>query len=220
MGLVLMRFAAGCGSVAVLSLTGTRQEQQVRPWVVGGRTMAARITSDVLDGYRRCRFKGHLKRVGQRGPKCDFEAMLTELRAEVRRKAIEAIICRHPGDQVARNISVTTTNLKRGPRYILDGTIEDDCLALHFDGLRRVEGASKLGHFHYLPMLFQEGEKVQKEQRLLLAVYGLFLSEVQGRAPDDGVIWHGREGKATRVRLIRDRRKAERVLKELKQMVG
>jgi predicted RecB family nuclease len=182
--------------------------------------MATRITSDVLGSYLRCRFKGYLKLAGQEGTKCDYEAMLTELRAEVRLKATEAIVCRHPGVQVARNIPLTTTNLKRGPRYILDGTIEDDCLALHFDGLRRVEGASKLGDFHYLPMLFQEGEKVQKEQRLLLAVYGLFLSGVQGRAPENGVIWHGREGKATRVRLIRDRRKAERVLKELREMVG
>src|SRR5262245_46574208 len=109
MGLVLMRFAAGCGSVTVLSLTLTRQEQQVLPWVVGGRIMAAKITSDVLESYLRCRFKGHLKLVGQQGPKCDFEAMLTELRAEVRLQAIEAIICRHPGDQVARNIPLTTT---------------------------------------------------------------------------------------------------------------
>jgi predicted RecB family nuclease len=182
--------------------------------------MAAKITSDVLGSYVRCKVKGHLKLAGQQGPKCEFEAMRTELRAEVRLKALEAIIARYPGDQVSRNIPLTTAALKQGPQYILDGTLEDDYVALHFDGLKRVEGASKLGDFHYVPVLFHEGEKVRKEQRLLLAVYGLLLSAVQGRAPQNGVVWHGRECKATKICLNPDHRKAERVLQGLKEMAG
>ena len=180
--------------------------------------MATKITSDVLESYLHCKFKGYLKLAGQQGTKCDFEAMLTELRAEVRLKAIDTIIARHPGDQVARNIPLTTAGLKRGPQYILDGTLEDDALALHFDGLKRVEGESKLGDFHYLPVLFHEGRQVKKEQKLLLEVYGMILSGLQGRAPAYGVIWHGRECKATRVKLNPDHRKAEQVLRGLKDM--
>jgi predicted RecB family nuclease len=180
--------------------------------------MATKITSDVLESYLHCKFKGHLKLAGQQGAKCDFEAMLAELRAEVRLKAVDAIIARHPGDQVARNIPLTAAGLKQGPQYILDGTLEDDALALHFDGLKRVEGESKLGDFHYLPVLFHEGRQVKKEQRLLLEVYGLLLSGLQGRAPAYGVIWHGRECKATRVKLNPDHQKAERVLQGLKDM--
>ena len=182
--------------------------------------MAAKITSDVLGSYLRCKLKGHLKLAGQRGTKSDFEAMLTELRAEVRLKAVEAIIAGYPGDQIARNISLTTAELKRGPQYILDGTLEDDSVTLHFDGLQRVEGASKLGDFHYVPVLFHEGEKVRKEQRLLLAVYGLLLSALQGRSPQNGLIWHGRDCKVARIRLNPDRRKAERILQDLKEMAG
>src|SRR6516225_3797556 len=118
--------------------------------------MATKITSDVLESYLHCKVKGHLKLAGQQGTKGDFETMLTELRAEVRFKAIEAIIARHPGDQVARNIPLTTAGLKRGPQYILDGTFEDEALALHLDGLKRTEGESKLGDFHYQPVLFHE----------------------------------------------------------------
>jgi hypothetical protein len=102
--------------------------------------MAAKITSDVLESYLRCKLKGHLKLVGQQGTKCDFEAMLTDFRAEVRLKAIDAIIAGYPEDQVFRNIPLTTAELKRGPQYILDGTLEDDSVALHFDGLKRAEG--------------------------------------------------------------------------------
>ena len=88
----------------------------------------------------------------------------------------------------------------------------------HFDGLKRMEGESKLGDFHYLPVLFHEGRQVKKEQKLLLEVYGMILSGLQGRAPAYGVIWHGRECKATRVKLNPDHRKAEQVLRELKDM--
>jgi predicted RecB family nuclease len=182
--------------------------------------MATKITSDVLESYLRCKFKGYLKLAGQQGTKCDFEAMLAELRAEVRLKAIDAIIARHPGDQVARSIPLTPADLKWGPQYILDGTFEDDALALHFDGLKRTEGKSKLGHFHYLPVIFHGARKVKKEQKVLLEVYGTILSGLQGRAPAYGVIWHGRECKATRVKLNPDHRKAERVLRDLREMAG
>ena len=103
--------------------------------------MAAKITSDVLESYIHCKFKGHLKLAGQQGTKCDFEAMLMELRAEVRLQAVDMIIARYSGDQVARNIPLTTAGLKRGPQYILDGTLEDDTLALHFDGLKAWRGS-------------------------------------------------------------------------------
>lgn len=88
--------------------------------------MVMKITSDVLESYLRCKYKGHVKLAGHQGTKCDFEEMLTKLRAEVRLKAIEVIIVRYPGDQVARNIPLTTAGLKRGPQYILDGTLEDE----------------------------------------------------------------------------------------------
>jgi predicted RecB family nuclease len=180
--------------------------------------MATKITSDVLESYLHCKFKGYLKLAGQQGTKCAFEAMLMESRAEVRLKAIEAIIARHPGDQVARNVPLTTAGLKQGLQYIFDGTVEDDALALRFDGLKRTEGGSKLGDFHYLPVLFHEGRQVKKEQKLLLEVYGMILCGLQGRAPAYGVVWHGRECKATRVKLTPDHRKAEQVLRGLKDL--
>jgi hypothetical protein len=129
--------------------------------------MAAKITSGVLESYLPCKFKGYLKLAGRRGTKGDFEAMLAELRAELRLRAIDTIIARHPGDQVARDIPLPTANLKRGPQYILDGTLEDDALALHLDGLKRVAGESKLGAFHHVPVLFHERRQVKKGQKRL-----------------------------------------------------
>jgi predicted RecB family nuclease len=180
--------------------------------------MAPKITSDLLESYLHCKFKGYRKLTGQKGTKGDFEAMLMQLRAEVRLKAVDRIIARHAGDQVARNIPLTTAGLKEGSQYIIDGTLEDDALSLHFDGLKRIEGESKLGDFHYLPVLFSEGRRIYKHQRALLNVYGLFLSGLQGRWPESGIIWHGKECRVTKVRLDPNPRKAEHLLAELREM--
>src|SRR5262249_31407363 len=147
------------------SLATGDKEKQDRPRVIpGGRVMATKITSDVLESYLHCKFKGYLKLAGQGGTKGDYEEMLSALRAEARLKAIDTIIARDPGNRVARNIPVTTAALQQGPQYILDGTLEGEVLALHFDGLKRMEGKSRLGDFHYLPVLFHEGRQVKKEQ--------------------------------------------------------
>src|SRR6202023_1814804 len=56
------------------------------------------------------------------------------------------------------------------------------------------------------------------EQNLLLEVYGLLLSRLQGRMPGYGVVWHGKDCRATRVRLGTDPKKAEKVLRDLQEM--
>jgi predicted RecB family nuclease len=182
--------------------------------------MTTKITRAVLESYLSCKYKGHLKLTGQQGTKCDYETLLTGRRAEVRLTAIDKIVARHPGDGTVRNIPLTPSALKEGPAFFLDATLEDDLLSLHFDGLKRADGPSKLGDFHYVPMLFYEGRKVRKEQRLLLEVFGLLLSRLQGRAPATAILWHGKEGRATRLRLNPEGRKAKKLLQELKEMAG
>ncbi len=124
--------------------------------------MAAQITSEALEAFLHCKFKAHLKLTGQQGVRSDYEAMLLDMRAEVRLAAIDKTVSK--SDEVERAIPLTTAALKRGAAFILDATLDD----LHFDGLKRVDDSSKLGDFHYVPMLFHERNKVGKEQKLLL----------------------------------------------------
>src|SRR5262249_36382521 len=147
------------------------------------------------------------------------EALLLANRQEVRQQAIGKILSKHPEDEVARDICMTAAALRVGPSFVLDAALEDDMLSLRFDGLKKVDGPSKLGDFHYLPILFHEGRKVVKQQRLLLELYGLLLSRLQGRMPSSGIIWHGKECRTTRVRLNADLRRTERLLREAKEMV-
>src|SRR4029077_15686130 len=129
--------------------------------------------------------------------------------------AIDKIFARHPAEEVERDLALTLPAMKRGAAFFLNATLEDDQIALAFDGLKRVPGPSKLGDFHYVPVLFSEGRKTRKQQRALLDVYGLVISRLQGRAPGSGIIWHGKECRATRLRLNPDPRTAQRLLDEL-----
>src|SRR3954447_22857701 len=99
--------------------------------------MAMKITSDVLEGYLHCKFKGHLKLAGELGTRSDYEGLLVERRDEVRLRAIDEIVARHEEAELARNIPLTAAALKAGPLYLLDALLEDDQVSLHFDGLKK-----------------------------------------------------------------------------------
>ena len=142
--------------------------------------MGGKITREVLESYLHCKTKAHLKLAGQQGTVSDYEVLLLARRQEVRQQAVAKILAKYPEAEVARDIPLTVAALQSGPPFVLDASLEDDFVSLRFDGLKRVDGPSKLGEFHYIPMLFHEGRKVGKEQRLLLELYGLLLSRVQG----------------------------------------
>ncbi len=180
--------------------------------------MNTKMTRDILESHLNCNYKGYLKLVGQQGIKSDYENMLTQLQERVRVAATGRILARHSENDVLLNGALTTSLLKQGRLFLFDAVLADDLVSLHLDGLKRVDGPSKLGTFHYSPMLFYEGGQPRKEQKLLLEIYGLILSRLQGRTPASGIIWYGNECKTTTVRLSSDLRKAQRFLQEAKEM--
>jgi predicted RecB family nuclease len=182
--------------------------------------MATKITREVLEGYLHCKTKGHLKLAGQHGSKSDYEELLATTRQEVRQTAIERILARQPEGQLPRDVPLTAATLGSGPPYVLGATLEDDLLSLEYDGLKRVDKPSKLGDFHYVPILFHEGRKVGPQQRLLLELYGLLLHRIQARLPAFGLVWHGPECKGSRIPLNPERRRADRLLREAEAMAG
>ena len=179
--------------------------------------MTTKITRDVIESYLNCKYKGNLKLNSQQGTKSDYEILLTEIRAEVRFAAINWILTHHAGEEIPRNIPLTASALKQGASFLLDATLEDGLVSLHFDGLKKVAGPSELGDYHYVPMIFQEGHRIGGTHRLLLEFHGLLLSRIQGRTPAHGIIWHGPDCKATKVRMNPELRTVERHLRELKE---
>src|SRR5262249_26591110 len=138
-----------------------REVAQRRP---RGGIMATKITREVLESFLNCKYKGHLKLAGQEGTRSDYEQLLAAARVEVSRRASEKLLARHPKEEVERDLVLAPVTLKRGTAFLLNATLEDERVSLAFDGLKRVPGPSKLGDFHYVPVLFSEGRQIRKQQ--------------------------------------------------------
>ncbi|MDB5311748.1 MAG: transposase [Gemmataceae bacterium] len=182
--------------------------------------MTAMITSEVLEGYLKCRFKGHLRLAGEHGHPSDYGLVLGRSRELVRRAAEEKLLARNPKADVPRGIIATADVLKRGLPVLLEVTVEGDHTAVRFDALRRVDGVSRLGEFHYVPVLCHETEGPTRDQRAQLELLGLILGPVQGREPETGVLFHGPGCRETRLRLRPQAKPARRLLAQLRSVAG
>ena len=147
--------------------------------------MTGKITRVIIESFLKCRTKARLKFQGDHGVPSDYEAFLLERRGEVRRRAIEGILAKHGDQQSAmiRDLPATIPLLRQGAEYVLDTRVEDQSISIGFDALKRVSGASILGDFHYAPVLFQEGMKIRRDQRLLSGDPGHRAGRSPGRPP-------------------------------------
>jgi predicted RecB family nuclease len=180
--------------------------------------MDTKITRDILYSYLQCKFKGCLKLRGRTGTKSDYEILLRELHEEFKLRAIDKILTKHKGSRILQSLTATRPLLKQGAAVILDAVMKTDFVSLHVDGLKMVSGASHLGSFHYVPILFHQGEKIREEQKLMIALYSVVLGTLQGRQPDKGLGVHGQEYRVATVRLNSHLRSAQRILEEIRRI--
>jgi hypothetical protein len=111
---------------------------------------AAVISPDLLRSYVYCRYKAYLKLSSQVGIQSAYEAALAELRAETKQRAIEKL--ESAGSPIPSSIKLTHPALCLGHRAIIDGELTIDGISVRVDGLRKVDGRSQLGDFHYEPV--------------------------------------------------------------------
>ncbi len=159
--------------------------------------MAAKITRDVLESHLACEYKCHLKLVGRQGSPSNYESWLVESKARAKRDAIVNLLAHHRESEIVHDTPLVISTLQNGPNVVLDGTFESNLLSLRFDGLIKAEGSSNLGQFHYVPILFHEGQ-VRTRQRVLLELFGLHMAQrgqahndPPGARPEDGQIHNG-----------------------------
>jgi predicted RecB family nuclease len=181
--------------------------------------MAMKITNEILEGQLSCKFKGHLKLAGEVGTRSDYEAMTAAAGAASREQALARLVIRLGEGAACRGTAVTVASLRNGPPLLVDVKLEDESLALRFDALRRVHGPSRLGEHHFLPVLHHDGEKVGRQQKVLLAVLGLALARVQRVRPTAGLVACGPDARIRKVRLdSKLYRQAEQVIGELERL--
>src|SRR5262249_34354332 len=153
---------------------------------------------------------------GESGTRSDYEATIAAGTHASREQAIAKLVARFGEGAACRGTAISAATLKRGALLLVDAGMEDEDLSLCFDGLKRGEGASRVGGHHYLPSLHNPADKVGRQERVLLAVFGLALARVQGLCPTTGLIIRGSEARLGKVRLdAKLYRQAELVLAEL-----
>jgi predicted RecB family nuclease len=180
--------------------------------------MAMKITREVLESYLNCKTKGRLKLAGEPGTQSDYEAMITVASQVSREAALARLVVRFSEGDASRGVSVTAATLKQRAPLLVDATFEDDGMSIRFDALKRASGPSKLGDYHYLPVLHNNGDKVRRPQKLLLAGFGLVLAQVQGLRPTMGLVARGSDGRLGKVCLdAKLYREAELILAEVRQ---
>lgn len=175
----------------------------------------AAVTLEILECFLSCRYKAYLRLVGQTGATSDYEMMQNESRLEVRDKAIEKILHQYPEHSVVQGITLTRSELLKSPCFVLDASLQDGQYSIQFDGLKRVDGDSDLGNFHYEPVLFSESSQIHKTRRFLLEILRLFLVRLQTTPPSKGVVYHGNECSVTSVRFGAGLKRAEDLLAEV-----
>ena len=131
-----------------------------------------RITNEVLEAHLNCKTKGYLKLVGEGDTKSDREAMTEAASRASRELALAGIVARYREGNAHRGAAITAATLKQGASLLVDAVVEDDSMSIRFDALKWVDGASKLGGHHYVPVLHNNGEKVGRSKKLLLAALG------------------------------------------------
>lgn len=176
------------------------------------------ITKEIIQNYLQCRYKGFLKFRGQIGFKSNYEIWLDESKEKFKFKAISEIIAKYPKDSVLQNLSITDAILRQGTLLLLDVVLNDEILSLHIDGLKRESGESQLGSFHYIPILFNDGDNVYKEQKYLLALCSIILNHLQGRQPQNGIVINSPKCKIKKIKLEPYFHNAQRVFKEIKHL--
>jgi predicted RecB family nuclease len=166
-----------------------------------------KITRDILKAYLACRHKARLKLANQQastfqetnsadGDNSVIPVTLTE-------RELPLVSKNHPNDLT----ELTPKLLSAGPPNVIGGLYETDFISIRIDAVQRASGASELGAFHYKPVVVHTAGQVHESHRLLLEVYGVILSWLQGRAPEAGIVWRAK-GKSSTVPVSRGLKKA------------
>jgi predicted RecB family nuclease len=180
--------------------------------------MPSKITYDVLEAQQYCRLKAHRRLRGDIGTKSDFEKIVLDTHQEIRAKAVTKIRRQHGEDELETGVQLSVAVLRRGTPFILNGRIEDDRHSIQFDGLKKVDGHSILGDFHYEPVMFSQAPRARKSERQLLAMFAILLSRIQGWVPTSGLLYLGRDCAMTRIRIGVTARVAEALLRDAERL--
>jgi predicted RecB family nuclease len=175
-----------------------------------------KITEEVVTAYLHCKYKAYLLLTGVVQEPSEYEQWLQRHDQEYIAAAMRVLLEREEALCLPSHTPLTSEHLTQGLITILGAHVEDASCAFAFHALQRVPGASTVGSFHYVPVLFgSTGQAVHETQKLLLACGTLVLERLQHVHPPSGIVIGGDAYKARRVDLGAQQVKAQKILNDL-----
>src|SRR6267142_3035750 len=116
--------------------------------------MTAKITLDILESYLQCKYKCHLKLLGEHGTPSAYEQLMRETRHRLRLAARDALLSQHGERESLCNHAVTVTVLEQSAPLLLDALVEDERLSVRFDASKEPPGHRNSGIFTTSPSSF------------------------------------------------------------------
>jgi predicted RecB family nuclease len=162
--------------------------------------MLPKISNEALEAYCNCKLKFHLKLQGEHGVKTDYEIMRAELRANTQARARKGNVA---NPKSRNNLRLTLPLLEMASRYIFDGTYEDEDFKLQIDGVHKAITLDNPCTYSLRPITFSGSARIEKQNRLVLRVYGYAVSRITHRQIPTGLVWNIRDV-ATKVPLRLD----------------
>jgi hypothetical protein len=140
------------------------------------------MDNDVFFNYLHCKYKGYLTLKNEKEELSEYRPLQAKLQQGYENAAISAIMRSNGLPRILQASLFTIADLKQGEPFIVNASLEYKSIKCQFHALKRMEVKSRLGSFYYVPVLFNEGQTIGKQQALFLSLGTLVLSEIQGMA--------------------------------------
>jgi len=187
-----------------------------RAHVPEGSQRIMKITDEAFTEYLHCKYMAYLILTGVVREPSDYEQWLRRPEEEYTAAVTRALLDREEAYFIPSKMPITREALTQGITTVIGTHVEDESFAFAFHALQRVPGASSLGPFHYVPVLFcGTGQSVSETQKLLLACGALVLERLQHVRPPSGIVICGDAYKSRSVDLEAQQLKVQKIINDL-----
>ncbi len=171
------------------------------------------LTDRLLRSWLRCRRKAWLDKYED--PKKRLWSAHRALQLDQQQRHFNSFLNKKPRSGLA--------SLESGESAVIGLRIKSNIfhdlpLEIHPPLLHKVEGKSKWGDFHYVPVISRQGKRATKEHRLTLAITGKLLGFLQEKSVKYGVLIGGYGPEVQLERIFLTRRLDDQLTKSLMQL--
>ncbi len=159
------------------------------------------ITNELFDAFLFCKYKSYLllNNVDSQGN--EYIELTSKLDRRFYFEVQQNLSTTQGNNPEPRYESLQPLNLYTGQDLLFDISIAEDNCHSQIDAVKRIPGKSKLGLFHYEPLIFYREANTDKRSRLSLSYRAFVLGKMQGKMPEYGTIISGSKLTKSRIRL-------------------